>query len=430
VSGARRPGQHSRRSGATRAGPPPARSTTPRGRSSGASARSGGPPSARRVALDVLDRIDAEGAYANLALPPALERSGLDPRDRRFVTELVYGTTRMRRACDFLVDRYLAQPPTGRARNTLRLGAYQVAFAGVPAHAAVSETVAVAPKSVRGLVNAVLRKVATDKVHWPDDAVRLSVPDWVLERLTADLGVDDALAALEAMNEPAEVTERADGYVQDLASQQVAAAVDAGPGDLVIDLCAAPGGKATALAAAGAMVVAGDVRPPRARLVAGNAERVGVADRVATVAADAAHPPFRPGVADRVLVDAPCSGLGTLRRRADLRWRTEAASVERLAELQRTLVGTAAELVAPGGMLVYSVCTLTAAESTGVDAWLAAERPEFEPVALPGAMGSDAGDAAGAAPWAPWGRGGILLPQAAGTDGMCLFRYRRAARQD
>jgi 16S rRNA (cytosine967-C5)-methyltransferase len=415
MSGARRPGQHARRSGATRAGPPPRRT--------GSSSAGTGSSSARRVALDVLDRIDAEGAYANLALPSALERSGLDPRDRRFVTELVYGTTRMRRACDFLVDRYLAQPPTGRARNTLRLGAYQVAFAGVPAHAAVSETVAVAPKSVRGLVNAVLRKVATDPVRWPDDAVRLSVPDWVVERLTADLGAEDALAALEAMNEPAEVTERADGYVQDLASQQVAAAVEAGPGDLVVDVCAAPGGKATALAATGATVVASDLRPRRARLVAGNAERVGVADRLTAVAADAAHPPFRPGVADRVLVDAPCSGLGTFRRRADLRWRVEADAVERLAELQRTLLGAAADLVAPGGMLVYSVCTLTAAESTGIDAWLAAERPEFQPLPLPGA-------ADGAAAWSPWGRGGILLPQVAGTDGMCLFRYRRVARPD
>ncbi len=214
-----------------------------------------------------VDRIDAaEGAYANLALPAVLGRSGLDARDRRFVTELVYGTTRMRRACDYLVDRYLAQPPTGRARNVLRVGAYQVAFAGVPAHAAVSETVAIAPKSVRGLTNAVLRKVAADPVAWPSDAVRLSVPDWVLAALTADLGPDLALAALEAMNAPAEVTERPDGYVQDLASQQVAAAVGAGPGDLVLDLCAAPGGKATALAAAGATVIAGDapVAPRRA----------------------------------------------------------------------------------------------------------------------------------------------------------------------
>lgn len=416
------------------------RSGTSSGSGSSAGRRSGAPPSAtsaaapargtarrtgpssasaRRVAVDALDRIDQEGAYANLALPAVLGRSGLDARDRRFVTGLVYGTTRMRRACDYLVDRYLAQPPTGRARNVLRVGAYQVAFAGVPARAAVSETVAVAPRSLRGLVNAVLRKVAVDPVTWPSDAVRLSVPDWMLDALAADLGPDVARAAVEAMNAPAEVTERTDGYVQDLASQQVAAAVGAGPGDLVLDLCAAPGGKATALAATGATVIAGDHRLRRAHLVAGNAERTGVADRVATVVADAARPPLRPGRADHVLVDAPCSGLGTLRRRPDLRWRAEAGSVERLAALQRTLVAAAADLVRPGGTLTYSVCTLTAAESTGVDAWLAAERPDL--VATP-----PVGDDAPGAGWAPWGRGAILLPQEAGTDGMCLFRYRRA----
>jgi 16S rRNA (cytosine967-C5)-methyltransferase len=407
----RRPRPGGRR-GAGRAGAA-AGSTATAGRSA-----PGGEASARRVALDVLDRIDGEGAYANLALPAALERSGLDARDRRFVTDLVYGTTRMRRACDFLVDRYLAQPPAGRARNVLRLGAYQVAFAGVPAHAAVSETVAVAPKALRGLVNAVLRKVAADPVVWPGDAVRLSVPDWVLSRLVTDLGRDDALAALAAMNEPAEVAERPDGYVQDPASQQVAASVGAGPGDLVVDLCAAPGGKATALAATGAAVVAADHRLRRARLVARNAERTAVAGRLAVVVADAARPPLRPALADHVLVDAPCSGLGTLRRRPDLRWRVEPESVERLATLQRALVAAAADLVRPGGTLTYSVCTLTTAESTGVDAWLAAERPDLEPLPAPG---SDRGD------WAPWGRGAILLPQTAGTDGMCLFRYRRVA---
>jgi 16S rRNA (cytosine967-C5)-methyltransferase len=406
VSGARRPGQRSRRTASSRAGPP---------------ARGGGegrrPPSARRVALDVLDRIVEEGAFANLALPGALERSGLDARDRRFATDLVYGTTRMRRACDFLVDRYLASPPAGRVRNVLRLGAYQVAFAGVPPHAAVSETVGLAPRSARGFVNAVLRRVATEPVTWPDEAVRLSVPDWVLARLSADLGEQRALAALAAMNEPAEVAERADGYVQDPASQQVAAAVGAGPGDLVLDLCAAPGGKATALAGTGATVVAADHRLRRARLVAGNADRVGVADHTSVLVADAAHPPLRAGVADHVLVDAPCTGLGTLRRRPDLRWRVEPGAVERLSALQRDLVGAAADLVRPGGTLVYSVCTLTAEESTGVDAWLA-ERPDLEPLPGPG------GD------WEPWGRGSILLPQAAGTDGMCLFRYRRTSAGD
>jgi 16S rRNA (cytosine967-C5)-methyltransferase len=375
------------------------------------------PASARAVALDVLDRIDG-GAYANLVLSGALARSGLTGADRRFVTDLVYGTTRMRRACDHLVDRFLARPVEGRVRNALRLGAYQLALAGVPAHAAVGETVEAAPRRARGLVNAVLRRVAGAPVEWPDDATRLSVPDWVLDRLDADLGPEDARAALAAMNEPATVTERADGYVQDPASQRVAAAVEVERGERVLDLCAAPGGKATALAAAadGVLVVAADVRPGRAGLVAANAARVGVADRVAVVAADGTRPPFRDGRLDRVLVDAPCSGLGTLRRRADLRWRVEPGAVDRLAALQGRLLASAADLVRPGGTLVYSVCTLTAAESTAVDEALAGKRPDLVPLDPPGE------------PWRPWGRGAILLPQAEGSDGMCLFRYRRQAR--
>ena len=370
--------------------------------------------SARAVALDVLDRIDGDGAYANLALPAALDRSGLDGRDRRFATELVYGTTRMRRACDYLVDRFLARRPEARARNALRMGAYQLAFASVPAHAAVSETVDASPRRARGLVNAVLRKVAETPVHWPDDATRLSVPDWVLDRLASDLGRDPALGALAAMNEPAVPVERADGYVQDRASQLVSASVAARPGDRVLDLCAAPGGKATALAGAGAQVVAVDLHPARAGLVQANGRRLQLTDRIGVVAADGTRPPFPPGGFDRVVVDAPCSGLGTLRRRPDLRWRVEPASIERLADLQRRLLAAAAELVRPGGSLVYSVCTLTAGESTDVDAWIVAERPDLVPIEVPDA------------PWQPWGRGAILLPQTAGTDGMCLFRYVRS----
>ncbi len=116
-----------------------------------------------------------------------------------------------------------------------------------------------------------------------------------------------------------------------------------------------------------------------------------------------------------MIVDAPCSGLGSLRRRPDLRWRVDAASVQRLADLQRRLLAAAGSLVRPGGSLVYAVCTLTAAESTDIDAWLAHERPDLAPIGPPGG------------PWQPWGRGAILLPQTAGTDGMCLFRYLRRA---
>lgn len=374
---------------------------------------------ARRVALDVLDRIDAGGAFANIVLGHALAGSGLSERDRRFVTHLVYGTTRMRRACDFLVDRYLTRSPRPRVRNALRLGAYQLAFADVAPHAAVAETVAVVPRSARGLVNAVLRKVArsvSNAVEWPDDATRLSVPDWVLGRLTQDLGTEQALAALEAMNLPAEVTTRDDGYVQDAASQQVAAAVPAEPGDRVLDVCAAPGGKTTALAAAGAFVVAGDLHTGRLGLVRDNAGRLGVDDAaLALVAADGAAPPWRNDAFDHVLVDAPCSGLGTLRRRPDLRWRVEEEAVKRLAELQQRMLLATARKVRPGGTLTYSVCTLTSAESLEVDSVIASEHNDLVPLSRP------------PSPWETWGRGAILLPQSASTDGMCLFRYRRAA---
>jgi len=377
---------------------------------------------ARAVAVDALVRID-HGAYANLVLPRVLERSGLAPMDRRFATELVYGTTRMRRSCDWLVDRFLTREPDPVARAALRLGAYQLEFLRTPPHAAVGATVAAAPARARGLVNAVLRKVATAGhpgddgavQGWPGVGVRLSYPDWIVERLVADLGSADATAALEAMDRPPPVTQRDDGYTQDQASQWVAEAVGAGPGDLVADLCAAPGGKATAMARSGAaLVVGGDRRPTRAALIAANAARVAT-PAVAVVVADGRRPPLRAASLDRVLVDAPCSGLGVLRRRADARWRMTPDEVPRLAQLQRELLDAAAGLTRRGGLLAYSVCTMTAAETTGVDAWLSAEHPEMVARQPPGP------------PWEPAGRGARLLPQSAGTDGMFLLLLERRA---
>ncbi len=376
----------------------------------------GAPRDARRVALDVLRRIEDDGAYANLAVPSALARSGLDRRDRAFVTDLVYGVTRMRRACDFLVDRFLLRPVEPPVRTALRLGAYQLHHLGLPPHAAVHATVACAPPRARGLVNAVLRRVADAGAapSWPDDGTRLSYPDWVIERLVADLGGQDASAALAAMNDAPVVSERPDGYVQDPASRWVAASVGAGPGARVADLCAAPGGKATALASAGAVVTAVDLRPARSGLVLDNAARLGLGGRLHVVTADARRAPLRPGAFDRVLVDAPCSGLGALRRRPDARWRATPGAVVRLASLQRELLDAAVALMAPGATLVYSVCTLTAAETTAVDGHVASRHPRLVPLDPPGA------------PWRPWGRGALVLPQDAGTDGMALFRYRSA----
>jgi 16S rRNA (cytosine967-C5)-methyltransferase len=373
-------------------------------------------PDARRVAVDALVRIDQDGAYANLVLPKLLERSKLSERDRAFATQLVYGTVRARRACDWFVDRFALGDLDPQVRAALRLGTFQLRVLGTPAHAAVSATVDTVPRRARGLVNAVLRKVAEADDAWPSEAVRLSYPDWVLDRLTADLGANDASGALEAMNGAAAAVERPDGYTQDQASQWVAHAVGAQAGELVLDLCAAPGGKATALAQVGATVVAADRRASRVGLIVGNRGRVHLdASQVPALVADGLHPPFAPASFDRVLVDAPCSGLGSLRRRPDARWRLDAEAPERLADLQRGLLESAAALVRPGGTLVYSVCTLTEVETTGVATAFAAHHPTWSPVEVPGS------------PWRPWGTGALLLPQAAGTDGMALFIWRAPA---
>jgi 16S rRNA (cytosine967-C5)-methyltransferase len=373
-------------------------------------------------------RIEADDAYANLLLPEVLESSGLSDRDRRFVTELVYGVTRRRRSLDWLLDRYLNQPPPLEARTFLRLGAYQLLVLRTPPHAAVGETVQAAPPKWRGLCNAVLRKVAAELADgaqpaWPSVGVELSYPDWIVDRLVNDLGDEAATAALVTMDEPASATVRDDGYTQDLGSQWVAVAVGALPGERVLDACAAPGGKATAMAAHGARVVAADLRPHRARLVAGNARRVGVTERLSPLVADATAMPFADATFDRVLVDAPCSGLGSLRRRPDARWRISDTDVDELAALQLRLVDEAARVLRPGGVLVYSVCTLTAAETTGVDHAVERIHPHLRALdPIDAAVVDDAGEDA----WQPSGRGALLLPQAAGTDGMFLLRLRKA----
>ena len=241
----------------------------------------------RSVALRCLERIDHDGAYANLVVSSALDDCGLDRRDRAFVTELVHGTTRMRRACDAVVDRFVLNEPEPAIRTLLRLGAQQLTFTDVAPHAAVAETVELAPKRARGFVNAVLRNVTRTPMIWPDLATELSYPDWLFQRLQLELG-DDALDAMRRMNEPPPVSVRDDGYTQDRSSQWVAAAVGARAGELVLDVCAAPGGKATAMAARphhdGAHVVAAELSAARAGLVAANVRTLQV--DVTSVVAD------------------------------------------------------------------------------------------------------------------------------------------------
>lgn len=370
--------------------------------------------STRKVALEALVRIERDGAFANLVLGPILERSSLSQEDRAFVTMLVYGTTRMKRACDAVVDRFVAKEPDITTRQVLRLGAYQIVFANVPAHAAVDETVSVAPVRSRGFVNAVLRRVVSTPMQWPSDTVKLSYPDWIVERLGAEMDPVELTLALEAMNRPAPVNKRSDGYVQDVSSQDVVRAVGARPEEVIVDVCAGPGGKATGLAASGAHVIAVDVSPVRAGLIRANS--FSTQHPLAVVVADARRLPLSESCADRVLVDAPCSGLGVLRRRADARWRIQKSDIDDLAILQASILEESAKLVRPGGVLVYSVCTLTARES--IDHVTPAD---FEIVPREGdedlpALGEH---------WEAFGQGARVLPHRIDSDGMVVLRYRR-----
>ncbi len=373
---------------------------------------------ARGAAIATL-RAAEEGERSNLVLPRLLEGSALDGRDRAFATEVAYGALRMLRACDWLFGQYVRGEIDADLRAVLRAGTYQLAFMRLPAYAAVSATVAECPPRARSVANAVLRRVAgvvgSGAVPWPSPAVRMSYPDWLMERMAADLGAGRAAGALAQMNVAAAASLRPDGYTQDLASQWVGEQVAAlaGPGGSVLDLCAAPGGKATLVAHTARLVVAGELDGGRARLIGANAGRLGLGN-VAVVLCDGRRPPWRAASFDAVLVDAPCSGLGVLRRRPDARWRVWPDDVDRLALLQRQLLAAAAPLVAPGGTLVYSVCTLTRAETVDVGAWMLGELlAGWETVPAPGA------------PWEGVRHGSLLLPQAQGTDGMYLAAARR-----
>jgi 16S rRNA (cytosine967-C5)-methyltransferase len=263
---------------------------------------------------------------------------------------------------------------------------------------------------LRAFANAILRNVARTPMIWPDLATELSYPQWMFDRLVSELG-DVAMPAMRRMNEAPPVSSRDDGYIQDRASQWVAAAVGALPGETVLDLCAAPGGKATAMAArtgaAGAFVVAADLAAHRVGLIAANVARLDAT--VAPVVADGLFAPFAGGSFDRVLLDAPCSGLGALRRRPDSRWRITPSDIDDLVHLQQSLLSAAAALVRPGGTLVYSVCTLTAVESI--------DHP------LPEGFEADQSRPGGA--WTHFGHGWRVLPHDDDTDGMVLIRYRR-----
>lgn len=411
-------------------------------RAVGAGTRAGR-PTARSVALDVVRRVTDEGAYSNLALSRTLSRAGLDERDAAFATELAYGTLRrlvpIDRALGPFLERPLETAPKA-ARAALRLGAYQLRYTRVPPHAAVSETVALADPRHKGFVNAVLRRLSDaspeDVIGTDDDdiAARTGLAGWAVRELRRVLGDDELEEAAAALAQPAGVTirtntcattvdelERAlagagiraargsvhpdslivehgaparlpgfdEGWfgVQDQASSLVTAALDPQAGERVIDVCAAPGGKAAhaaCLAGSDGVVVAADVSPPRLELVRANADRLGV--RVLVLAQDGRRPAVREGF-DRMLVDAPCSGMGSARRRPELLWRARKDELSGLARLQVGIATAAAGLLRPGGRMVYSVCTFPRAETDAACDAILRRATELEPAEIDGPDG-------------------------------------------
>jgi 16S rRNA (cytosine967-C5)-methyltransferase len=356
---------------------------------------------ARAAAHQVVQRVFEDDAYADRVLRTAA--AGLDSRDRSLAQRMAFGTVQRVRTLDHAIGT-LGKRPVRKldppVRAALRIGAYQLGFMDVPVHAAVNETVELVRSAglerAVAFTNAVMRRLSEGigpllaglpEATPAEAALKHSYPDWVAELWWRELGADDTLALMRAQNEPPERVvrrnrrkegdvggtpdpdlpdalhvERVDEealragliWPQSRGSQLAGLVVGSRPGERTLDLCAAPGGKATQLEGE---VVAVELHPGRARELEENCRVLG-ADNVLVVNADATKLPPELANFDRVLVDAPCSGLGVLAGRPDLRWRARP-----LPDLQLELLRVAAERVKPGGTIAYSVCTINPEEN-------------------------------------------------------------------
>jgi 16S rRNA (cytosine967-C5)-methyltransferase len=434
---------------------------------------------ARACALQVTRRVFEQGAYADRAL--AGEAADLDPRDRALATALTYTVVQRRATLDHvlaaLIDRPLEKldPPV---LAVLRLGVAELVYLGGAAeHAAVNESVELAKRAsphAAGFVNAVLRRAVRegaaivaglDDSDPPSAALLHSVPGWLASQWWDELGVDEARALLRVINQPAESALRVNALVarvpdvvaalpvparpapglpeglvldgpfdvqgselwqagaiqpQSRASMLVSRMLDPQPAQRVLDLCAAPGGKTTHLAALmgnRGEIVAVERHPGRAAALERTAARLGascVRVEVEDAASIRAGAPF-----DRVLVDPPCSGLGTLQSRPDRRWRARPEAIGELAALQGQILAAGAGALAPGGALVYSVCTISRAEGQGVIERFLCANPDFSAEDLTTRLPPEL-------PGVPDGPGVQLMPHRDGTDGFFIARLGRA----
>lgn len=391
--------------------------------------------SARDAALQVLVEVEKKEAYTNLVLNKIISKKDLTEVDRAFLTELSYGVIQRLNTLDWAISLFLnrsLQELTPWIRNILRLGTYQVLFLQrIPDPAAVDEAVKIAyrygHKGVAGLVNAVLRKLCSEKENlpWPSRSknpelylsLTYSFPQWMVKRWIKNLGLEEAEAFCSAANHPPPLTVRTNKLklsrdelksrlfeegveslecryaqeglsiklagkltelssfreglfqVQGEASMLVAPSLDPQPGERILDMCSAPGGKTIHLAMLmenKGKILAADLYPNRLKLVEEAAGRQGI-EIIQTEKMDGRFMPSNyKNFFDRVLLDVPCSGLGVVRRKADLKWRRKEEDISSLAELQIELLQRAFYALRPGGFLVYSACTIEPEETVAI----------------------------------------------------------------
>ena len=445
-------------------------------------AKKAGVDAARAVAFDTLLRVEKDDAYANLILPKALTAAKLSGRDAAFATEITYGTLRCMGVVDAVIADCASRGLDAMAPEVLtalRMGTYQVLYTRVEPHAAVDTTVrlveAAGQVKAKGFANGIMRTITrTPVARWmekltpegeiPAVAFKHAHPTWIAESFSRVLGLGELEQALEADSQrpvvhlvarPGEITaeelalmtgneegkyspyavymesgDPADlepvrqklAGVQDEGSQLIARAVVEAPlegedSGRWLDLCAGPGGKAALMGALarieGAHLDAVEQAPHRAKLV----EQATEGQPVKVHVADGREPGLEPGY-DRVLVDAPCSGLGALRRRPEARWRKKESDIPELAALQFELLKSALELVRPGGVVVYSTCSPHLRETRAVVDRAVAELGAQELDAK--ALIPDMGDTGGGLSVQMW-------PHRHGTDAMFFAVLRRAA---
>ena len=392
------------------------------------------PTDPREVAFEVMSAVRTRDVYVNLLLPTLV--NGMSTRDAALATELTHNTIRHQGTYDAIIDTVATGTVHPAVRDALRLGAHQLLAMRVPAHAAVDTTVRLVRRKIGhkpvGFANAVLRKIGgKDLATWLDEvtagrdrldtlAIRHSHPRWVVEALEAAVGTDELEALLAADNAPPLVTLVArpglvdprslpgetgrlspyarvmtgggdpgfvpavrDGRagVQDEGSQMVAITTAEAPLEGYdthwLDLAAGPGGKAALLGALaaqrGASLVANEMQPHRAELVR---QSVRALNNVEVTVHDGREGPWEEESFDRVLLDAPCTGLGALRRRPEARWRRRAEDVPELVTLQRQLLTRAIDLVRPGGVVGYATCSPLPAETSEVVESVLGERSD------------------------------------------------------